>query len=289
MNVSRPPVSPDDLLALLAVSRLGKYTAAAASMGVTHTTVSRRIANLERAVGETLLTATPDGWELSAAGRRLMPGAEMIEKALGSIQVDSPDTSMYGNVRIACPEAFAMFYAVDALAQLQAEHKRLNIEMTTSTQRARQHRSGFDVEIVVEKPDVSNATVHHLRPYELGFFAADSYLATAQAPQTTEDLRAHRLIYYAEHSLGVASLESAWNVLPEPAGHFYSNSALAHVQSCRRGVGVALLPTFAGEGLTRVIPDFSLPVHYWAVVRPEALRRTAVQAVVRALRVPDSG
>ena len=120
MNVSRPPVSPDDLLALLAVSRLGKYTAAAASMGVTHTTVSRRIANLEKAVGETLLTATPDGWELSAAGRRLMPGAEMIEKALGSIQVDSPDTSMYGNVRIACPEAFAMFYAVDALAQLQA-------------------------------------------------------------------------------------------------------------------------------------------------------------------------
>lgn len=288
MNASRPPVSPDDLLALLAVSRLGKYTAAAASMGVTHTTVSRRIANLEKAVGETLLTATPDGWELSAAGRRLMPSAEMIEKALSSIHVDTPESHMFGSVRLACPEAFAMFYAVDALAALQARHTRLNIEMTTSTQRARQHRSGYDIEIVVEKPEIPTATVHHLRPYELGFFAAESYLKTAAPPHTVDELRSHRLIYYAEHSLGVASLESAWNILPQPAGHFYSNSALAHVQSCRRGVGIGLLPTFAGEGLVRVIPDFSLPVHYWAVVRPEALRRSAVQAVLRALRVPSS-
>ena len=48
-------IAPDDLLALLAVARLGKYTAAAASMGVNHTTVSRRIAALEKAVGDRVL------------------------------------------------------------------------------------------------------------------------------------------------------------------------------------------------------------------------------------------
>ena len=54
-------IAPDDLLALLAVARLGKYTAAATSMGVNHTTVSRRIAALEKAVGERVLAASPDG------------------------------------------------------------------------------------------------------------------------------------------------------------------------------------------------------------------------------------
>src|SRR5699024_1833940 len=75
-------IAPDDLLALLAVARLGKYTAAATSMGVNHTTVSRRVASLEKAVGERVLTASPDGWELTGRGRRLLPAAEAVEAAL---------------------------------------------------------------------------------------------------------------------------------------------------------------------------------------------------------------
>src|SRR5699024_925683 len=53
---------PGDLLTLLAVARLGKFTAAAHSLGLNHTTVSRRIAALEKAYGERVLVASPDGW-----------------------------------------------------------------------------------------------------------------------------------------------------------------------------------------------------------------------------------
>src|SRR5690625_2405628 len=62
-------IAPEDLLTLLAVARLGKFTAAAHSLGLNHTTVSRRIAALEKAYGERVLVASPDGWELNAAGR----------------------------------------------------------------------------------------------------------------------------------------------------------------------------------------------------------------------------
>ena len=36
-GLGAPPVAPDDLLTLLAVARLGKYTAAAHSLGINHT------------------------------------------------------------------------------------------------------------------------------------------------------------------------------------------------------------------------------------------------------------
>jgi DNA-binding transcriptional LysR family regulator len=48
--------SADDLLILLAVGRTGRYVSAAEALGVNHTTVSRRIAALEHALGTRVLT-----------------------------------------------------------------------------------------------------------------------------------------------------------------------------------------------------------------------------------------
>lgn len=47
--------NPDDLLVLLAVSRTGRFTSAAESLGLNHTTVSRRIAALEKTLSGRVL------------------------------------------------------------------------------------------------------------------------------------------------------------------------------------------------------------------------------------------
>ena len=75
MISARSRIAPDDLLTLLTVARLGKYTAAAQVLGVNHTTVSRRIAALEKSVGEPVLASSPDGWEVTQAGEQLISAA----------------------------------------------------------------------------------------------------------------------------------------------------------------------------------------------------------------------
>lgn len=64
---SRRP-SADDLLVLLAVGRTGRYTTAADELGINHTTISRRIAALEEALGGRVLTRGAGGWELTDLG-----------------------------------------------------------------------------------------------------------------------------------------------------------------------------------------------------------------------------
>src|SRR5690625_7515587 len=54
---------------------------------------------------------------------------------------------------LACPQAFALEYAVPALTSLQRRHPGLQVELITATQRARQYRSGVDIEVVVGRPD----------------------------------------------------------------------------------------------------------------------------------------
>jgi DNA-binding transcriptional LysR family regulator len=307
-------IAPDDLLALLAVARLGKYTAAAASMGVNHTTVSRRIAALEKAVGDRVLAASPDGWELTARGRHLLPAAEAVEAALASASQPDPATAkstgaVIGTVRVATTPGFANWVALPAIAELQRQHPGLQVEITTVTQPARRYRSGVDIEVVVGRPDAPQSLTHFLRPYSLGLFATEEYLRTHGTPQEAADMADHRLIYYPEHSVGVAELAHATQGLPEPAGFLRSNSVRLHVHATVLGMGVGLLPTYMGDTwthgfgpaveaprsdaeaaptsaprLTRVLPDFERRMEYWAAVRPEALRSNAVEHVFHALR-----
>ncbi|GAP57098.1 hypothetical protein AHiyo6_36630 [Arthrobacter sp. Hiyo6] len=51
--------SPDDLLILLTVARLGRFNAVAETLGTTHTTISRRILALDQQLGGRTLDAHP--------------------------------------------------------------------------------------------------------------------------------------------------------------------------------------------------------------------------------------
>ncbi|WP_137824961.1 LysR family transcriptional regulator [Brevibacterium sp. 2SA] len=279
-------ISPEDLLTLLAVARLGKFTAAAHSLGLNHTTVSRRIAALEKAYGQRVLVASPDGWELSTAGRQLLPVAEDIEAALGRIDAHE-SAALSGTIRLACPQAFALEFAVPALTSLQLRHPGLQIELITATQRARQYRSGVDIEVVVGRPDAPRSAAKRIRDYRLQLYASQEYLRTHPQPRTLDDLADHRIVYYIENSLQVDDLDEAAAELPAGKGFFRSTSVQAHVLATAGGVGIGILPDFTARGnsrLVQVLPElFSKRVSYWASVRHEALRSAGVRAVLEVL------
>ena len=67
-------VTADDLLVLLAVARSGRYTTAARQLGVTHTTVARRIEALELALGARAIVRGSSGWRLTPLGERAALG-----------------------------------------------------------------------------------------------------------------------------------------------------------------------------------------------------------------------
>ena len=73
--------SPDDLLILLTVARLGRFNAVAETLGTTHTTISRRILALDRQLGGRTLERSPHGWELTELGYS-KPFVEMATEGL---------------------------------------------------------------------------------------------------------------------------------------------------------------------------------------------------------------
>ena len=281
--------NPDDLLIFLAVSRSGKFTTAAHALGLNHTTVSRRIAALEKAMGGRVLARAAGGWEVTELGAEAVLVAERIEAAVGALGPgDHTPDPITGVVRMTATDGFSAYVAAPAVARLRREHPGLSVEIVTVTRRALQQRSGLDIEVVVGTPQVHRAEAIRLGEYRLGMYASRAYLAAKGTPESIEELTQHQLVYFVDSMLQVDDLDAPRRLVPTMRDGLSSTNVFVHVEATRAGAGVGFLPCFMADrhaDLVRLLPsDFAELLPYWMVLRPDSMRRPAVAAVVQALR-----
>ena len=278
--------TPNDLLVLLAVSRTAKFTTAAHNLGLTHSTVSRRIAALEKSLGGRVLARSDDGWELTDLGERAVAVAEQMETAVAELESpgQGPET-VSGVVRMTATDGFSAYVASPAVAKLRRRHPGLSVEIVTVTRQALQQRSGLDIEVVVGEPRVHRAEAIELGDYELGLYASRDYLAANGTPASVEEVSDHRLVYFVDSMLQVDDLDAPRRLFPEMKDALTSTNVFVHVEATRAGAGIGFLPCFMADrhpDLVRLFPDsVAERLPYWMVLRPDSMRRPAIAAVVQ--------
>ena len=281
--------TPNDLLVLLAVSRTAKFTTAAHNLGLTHSTVSRRIAALEKSLGGRVLARSDDGWELTDLGERAVAVAEQMETAVAELESpgQGPET-VSGVVRMTATDGFSAYVASPAVAKLRRRHPGLSVEIVTVTRQALQQRSGLDIEVVVGEPRVHRAEAIELGDYELGLYASRDYLADNGTPASVEEVSDHRLVYFVDSMLQVDDLDAPRRLFPEMKDALTSTNVFVHVEATRAGAGIGFLPCFMADrhpDLVRLFPDsVAERLPYWMVLRPDSMRRPAIAAVVQGLK-----
>lgn len=288
MDAAKRPRA-DDLLVLLAVARTGRYTSAAAHLGLDHTTVARRIAALEDTLGGRVIVQSATGWELTDLGRSAAETGGRIEAALSQLDggADAPDP-VSGVVRISATDGFSAYIAAPAVASLRIAHPRLTVEIVAATRRAAEHRAGLDLEVVVGTPQTRRAHAVKLGTYTLGMYASHDYLERVGTPSTPAELEQHQLVYFVDSMLQVDALDLPRRLVPRMQDGLTSTNVFVHVEATRAGAGIGLLPCFAADrhhDLVRLLPSvFAEKLPYYLVARPESLRLPAVAALAEALR-----
>jgi len=124
----------DDVRFVLALAREGSIRGAAKSLAVNHTTVSRRIAALEKQLSARLFEQTPGGYVMTASGRIISQAAEGMEDLLlGSQQrIEGSDTELSGDVYIHIPDIFDD-WVCERLARFSQQHPLLSIHLSSET------------------------------------------------------------------------------------------------------------------------------------------------------------
>jgi DNA-binding transcriptional LysR family regulator len=121
----------DDLRVALALGRAGSVRAASRALGVSHSTVLRRLEALETSTGAQLFDRSPAGWELTAAGQDVFESAGELETIVLGLErrVEGRDHRLAGPVRVTMPEPILPVLAPDLL-RFSAAHP--DIDLTTT-------------------------------------------------------------------------------------------------------------------------------------------------------------
>jgi DNA-binding transcriptional LysR family regulator len=125
----------DDLRIFLALARSGSVSGAGKALGVTHTTVARRVVALEADLGTRLFDRSRDGYALTQIGENMVPLATEIEERAQTIgrEVFGRDAALEGVLRLTAPYDFSNRVLVPALPSFRQRYPAIELELLTTT------------------------------------------------------------------------------------------------------------------------------------------------------------
>jgi DNA-binding transcriptional LysR family regulator len=270
----------DDLRHLIAVSRQGSTLAAAKTLGVNQSTVHRRLLELERAIGLTLMKRQPGGYRLTELGEALIDHVLAVETAVRTLerQIRALKLDLKGVVRLTCPEPTVP--RIVATGLLDGFHKRypgLRVEFVTSDRYLDLSKGEADVAFRSGEPVDDRLVGRKICDSIWAIYASKSYVQQHGRPTTIADLADHALLGFD----GIMQNDRVAKWLPTAVPHARivsrNNSMLGTLSAVKAGVGIAPLPTTLGDAedvLIQVLPPVEELTRSWYLLTAPDLRNT---------------
>lgn len=283
----------NDVRHFLALARCGSVRAAGASLGVSHSTVARRVEALEARLSARLFDRNRDGYTLTEAGRQMLPGAERVERELAALErgLVGQDERLSGTVAITCCDVYISDILVRELTAFCTRYPDIELCMTTDSRPFDLSRREAD--IAVRTLALGASPPEHLIGTRLAPVVVASYVAVAHAERLDPELpgAAPRWIAF-EDRRQVERMIAATSYPDVPAWGSFSSLPLL-LQATREGLGISMLPTYVGDAdpaLRRLArPDLRHLADLWMLshldLRDNARFKTARRAVSAALRL----
>jgi DNA-binding transcriptional LysR family regulator len=280
----------NDLKSFLGVARSGRLTAAAARLGLDHSTLSRRLGALEHALKAKLFDRSPSGYTLTEQGSRLLVIAEEMERlSIGAGDaVGGSAAAVDGIVRIGSPEGFGAYFLAPRIGGLKARFPALTVQLIAASAVFSLSKRDADVVIAVSRPPAGRLSAAKLIDYDLALYAAPAYLAANPAIRSAADLRQHRFVSYIGELLHFPELDFLQHVAPGGTTSMESSNLVAQLKATLAGAGLCVLPAFLAAdepGLVRVLADeVRLTRSLWLIVHQDLAELARIKAVVRFIK-----
>jgi DNA-binding transcriptional LysR family regulator len=277
----------NDLRYFLGVADLGSTLAAGKALRVSQTTVARRIAALEEAVGFPLFEKRQAGYMLTPAGEELVERARQVDVAASvfaeAAAAEKRDTS--GTVRITTQEIFAVSLLAPMLRELHERHPEIMIELDDSQELRDLGDGEADIALRSSYGDIGAGVVgRRLGDDDWTLYCSRDYAAQHGVPTTRAQLQQHAFI-----GGGGPKLWRAYGAWLHELGLddrviMHHASAIGMMSAIRSGLGIAVLPVIVADAepdLVQCVPP--KPGHgrsMWLVTHERVRHTPRVRAAI---------
>ncbi|BBI49287.1 LysR family transcriptional regulator [Vreelandella olivaria] len=283
----------DRLTGLIAFARagsLGSYTAAARSLSVSPSAISKSIQRLERHFGVSLFTRTTRSLSFTDEGRdlhgrvlALLRQAEEIEQV-----VKSARTEPAGTLRIATSLPLGLHLIAPAIKDFRTRYPKVTIDLRLSDHIVDMVEESIDLAVRIGELADSSLLSRRLSPYRLSCYASPDYLARYGAPEHPDELVGHETINLRYQSTGQLFRwpfligEKEIEIVPSSPVIVDSSEAVIAAMTAGAGIGMAAsfmaAPRVRRKELIPILPDFDVERHNIVALWPQSRRTNPLYA-----------
>lgn len=253
----------------IAVAREGSLSGAGAQLKLDPATVGRRVQRLEESLAAPLFLKSPQGYQLSEAGERLMPHAGELEQSMLAAEdaVRGQEDRLTGTIRVGAPDGCANFLLPQVLRRICNSHPDLDVQIVSLPRVFNLNRREADMAIAVSRPTAGRLTVQKIVDYHL-YLAGARPLVQRSGITSLEDLKDHRIVGYIPDMIFDKELDYLSELGIERV-HLASNSVSVQFNWIRQGAGFGVVHGFALGGQRRIAKvleeQISLKRTFWLV------------------------
>jgi len=265
----------DDLRLLLAVSRRGSFLQAGQLLGIAASTVSRRLTQLEAALGELLVERGVEGCWLTSRGQSLVEVALAAEAGLrrqAAADLSGVQTELYGSVLVSAGEGFSSC-VLEAASRFTSLHPRCSVELLVTADFHKIVRGVADIAVRTAHLGEPSLIYRPIGKLAYGVFADAGYLK--RSPGVTLATAVNIALLPPLDMLPQMRVAKAAGL---DRAQISVNSFAVQLESVRQGMGVAVLPRILAKGLTELFQALELPdMEVYLVTRPQALKQAHIR------------
>ncbi|TIO06413.1 LysR family transcriptional regulator [Mesorhizobium sp.] len=270
----------NDIVVFTRVVEAGSFTAAARLLAMPKTTVSRRIAALEREVGVRLLQRTTRSLNMTDAGRLYYEQSSQALRTLedANLRLAEARAEPSGTIRISAPVGFSGYFLTQAVVDFLAMFPKTKVELRLTDDKLNLVEDGIDLAFRTGVLQDSTLIARKLGSTHRLLCASPDYLARHGVPEAPADLTGHQCV------IAGSSTSGAHWLLDGPhgqetvtvAGRFAANEMQAVVAAAAAGFGIAQLPHSIAETLIyerrlqHVLKDYATPAGGLYVLYPSS-------------------
>jgi DNA-binding transcriptional LysR family regulator len=284
-GITKEMLDWNDLRYFLAVARSGSTLAASKALGLSQSTVHRRLTALETNLGRRLFRRRATGYQLTRLGEEMRPYAERVQASVASFErhFASRDPSRTGTVRVACPASAAhRLMRSRMLEKFQARCPGLRAEFVMTEGFVDLAQGEADLAIRQGAPEDKALIGRRIADVPWAIFGSRTYVERHGRPAQPKDIAKHSVVEYSGAMKNHAAALWMRSVAPRATVAARGESFSEVLMAVKSSVGLAPLPVpFAasdGDLVPVIGPMTELIFPFYLVIHREMKRAPRVRA-----------
>lgn len=262
-----------DLQSFVSVIETGSLGSSAKELGVSKSTLSRRISHLETVLKQPLMRRQANRIFANDAGRAFLPYANSILDMVGRAHrtVDELKETVVGNLKVALFSGLSRSWVTREIFNYLSMYPEINIDVYTIS-RLEEVQSATDVVIWIGELNETDLKPELLGEMRCGLYASQSYIEEFGAPDSIDELSRRDWVnlhnfYSSEPALSLFHEALGYADLKMPTSRLSTDLMSFHIDAIVNGRGIGVLPDYLVEARAKyhpgdlqvILPDWRAP------------------------------